>query len=257
MADYIPNTSDNAVATLPLEIEISRGRNDDFVLHHNPMYNSAAAAAVETLWPESTRYSAWLEAESAMTISSSNAADAEAGVGARTVLVEGLNDSWEPISEVVTLNGVTGVTLVNKYRRINSLRVVSVGTGAAASNTGVLYVGTGAITAGKPAVVHGIIEAATTVSRSGIYTVPKGYVLHFTKLNASTHTSAGRVALWYRPAGHPYTIAGEWHVLTTVTLDIRECPTLVAGTDVEFTCRSATTTARDFAGSWQGLLRKV
>lgn len=257
MVDYIPNTSDNAVAALPLELEIARGRNDDFELLHMQMNNSAVVNAVETLWPESTRYSAWLAAQSAMTISSNNAADAAAGAGARTVRVQGLNNQWESVSEVVTLNGVTGVNLVNQYRRINSLKVVSVGAGAAASNTGIIYVGTGVITAGKPAVVHGIIEAATAISRSGIYTVPKGYVLHFTKLNVGTHTSAGRVALRYRPEGQPYTIAGEWHALTPVTLDIRECPALVAGTDVEFTCISTTATARDFSGSWQGILRKV
>lgn len=40
--------------------------------------------------------------------------------GAHTVLVEGLDENWEEISETVTLNGTSAVNTVNSYIRIKT-----------------------------------------------------------------------------------------------------------------------------------------
>src|SRR5574343_290447 len=97
MVAYTPNYTDQARAVLPLAIEVARGRNDDFSLFTLQMYNGAVINAVETLWPESTRYSAWLTTLTTMTISSSSASDAAAGTGARTVTITGLDSNFNQV----------------------------------------------------------------------------------------------------------------------------------------------------------------
>src|SRR6266487_3343203 len=48
-----------------------------------------------------------------MEILSSSASDTAAGTGARTYTVIGLDSNFNPISEIITLNGVTAVQTVN------------------------------------------------------------------------------------------------------------------------------------------------
>lgn len=255
MVACTPNYTDQARAVLPLAIEVARGRNDDFSLFTLQMYNGAVVNAVETLWPESTRYSAWLGTSTTVTISSSNAADAAAGTGARTVTITGLDSTFNQVSSTVTLNGTTAVTIPVQFLRINSIQVITAGTGL--TNAGILYVGTGTITAGKPAVVHSLVEAGVSRSRSGIYTVPSGNVLHLSRMNIGTHTTAGRVAIRTRPqGGSVFTSICEMHVMTPVTVDLSDLDVIPAGTDVEVTCISTTATARDFSGYLSGFLRK-
>jgi len=255
MVAYTPNYTDQARAVLPLSIEVARGRNDDFTLFTLQMYNGAVVNAVETLWSESTRYTAWLASSTTLTISSSSAADAAAGTSARTVIIKGLSSSFGEISSTVTLNGTTAVTIPTQFFRVNSIAVLTAGTGL--TNAGILYVGTGAITAGKPAVVHALVEAGVSISRSGIYTVPVNNVLHLSRMNVGTHTSAGRVAIRTRPqGGSVFTSICEMHVMTPVTVDLSDLDVIPAGTDVEVTCISTTATARDFSGYLSGFLRK-
>lgn len=61
-------------------------------------------------------------------IFSSSASDAAAGVGARTVRIEGLNASGVITSETLTLNGVATVASVNSYIRVNRAYVLTAGS---------------------------------------------------------------------------------------------------------------------------------
>lgn len=73
----------------------------------------------------------------ATTIESSSASDAAAGIGARTVTVEGLGAGYVEQSETVTMNGASQVTLANTYLRINKAYVATVGSNKV--NVGDIY----------------------------------------------------------------------------------------------------------------------
>ena len=61
---------------------------------------------------------------------SSSANDASAGTGARTILITGVDSSYLPFKETVTLNGVTPVALANtSVIAINSAKVLTSGSG--------------------------------------------------------------------------------------------------------------------------------
>jgi hypothetical protein len=153
-------------------------------------YNGAITTTKETVWDDSTVYTFRSTAVSTMKVSSSDANDTSAGTGARTVTVTGVDGSYVTVSEVVTLNGQTGVATTNTYLSINSLSVTTAGSGGV--NAGVIYVGTGTITAGVPAVPDATIAIGRNVSTHGFYTVPSGKTLILKRLHcASRNVTAG------------------------------------------------------------------
>lgn len=60
-------------------------------------------------------------------ISSSSANDAEAGIGAQKLFIEGIDDDGDLASEVVTLNGISLVSFANNYYVINRCSVIEAG----------------------------------------------------------------------------------------------------------------------------------
>lgn len=110
---------------------------------------------------------------SSLTVSSASANDTAAGTGARTVLLTGLDANWNIQSEIIALNGQTAVTTVNTYLFVQSLQVLTAGSGG--TNAGIIYVGTGVVTSGVPATKYLAIQAGYGASRMGVMAVPAGY----------------------------------------------------------------------------------
>lgn len=103
-------------------------------------------------------------------ILSASAADTAAGTGAQTFLLEGLDSNFNPISETLTLNGVTAVQSVKSYLRVNRLVIASAGSGGVNAGDITLRVtGAGA--------TQGIARAGTGFAKTCIYTVPNGFTL--------------------------------------------------------------------------------
>jgi len=141
-------------------------------------YNSSVGTTEEPIWAESGVNYTYPTEATAMTASSSNANDTSAGSGARTIFVEGLDANYLKISETVVLNGQTGVALANSYLRVYRCYVLSAGSGG--KNAGIIYIGYGDITTGKPATVQASIVAGVNQTLQAIYTIPAnktGYVV--------------------------------------------------------------------------------
>jgi hypothetical protein len=68
-------------------------------------------------------------------IFSGNVNDTVLGSGLRTVLIEGLNNDYEPISEQIDLDGTSAVELVNDYIHVVSAKPVDVGASLAPEGT--------------------------------------------------------------------------------------------------------------------------
>lgn len=108
-----------------------------------------------------------------MTVSSTSTDDASAGTGAQTVVVQGLDADYNEVTEIVTLNGQTAVTMTASLLRVNYAYVATAGSGNSAA--GDIYIGTGVVTAGVPATVYDIIKFDYNNTTTGSYTVPAGY----------------------------------------------------------------------------------
>lgn len=181
----------------PFGLQVSRGQ---ITMHERicPFgINSEVGTSLETVWQEGGVY-AFPAAATVMTVSSSSADDdgAPAGTGARTVVVEGLDASYAPISETITMNGTTAVNTTNSYLRVNRMYVATGGTTAGA--VGNIYIGTGTVTDGKPAVVYNMMGIGTNTSESLIYTIPAGYSAYLLNFAVSSANPTANASTSFR-----------------------------------------------------------
>jgi len=124
-----------------------------------------------------------------MTVSSTNANDTAAGTGARTVVVQGVDANYNEVTETVTLNGQTAVTMSASLLRVNYAYVATAGSGNSAA--GDIYIGTGTVTAGVPATTYDIIKVDYNTTTTGSYTIPAGYTAYISQGLFSTGQPSG------------------------------------------------------------------
>jgi hypothetical protein len=217
--------------------DISGLRSPDQLMSFNGANDAVASGTLETVWPEGGVY-AFPSSEVSMTISSDNAADANpSGSGLRTVLVNGLNAGYQQISEVVALNGTSGVTLVNSYLRIQSLVGLSAGSGT--------------ITLGKPATVYNMIEVGNNLSHSGIITVPDGYdAFVMGGIFSAENNKTSEFNIFTRQVGGIFLSVADFFAESSPVVLNRIIPfrRIPSKTDVDIRCQGvgATTLARTF-----------
>ena len=155
--------------------------------------NAVVGNSMETIWQQGGLYS-YPPSASTMTVSSSDVNDTSAGTGARTVLISGLDASYNETSETITLNGQTAVTTVNTYIRMNRAIVLTAGSGGV--NAGIIYVGTGTVTSGVPANIYTTINGdGSNQTLQAFWTVPAGYTAYIYQTNISTGNSSNTPAV--------------------------------------------------------------
>jgi hypothetical protein len=177
--------------TEPFEFQVARGQIPGHSVIHVFGYNPDVDNNVEaTIWPIPGVLLGHPTSPTIMTISSSSAADAAAGTGARTVYIFGINGTGGYNDEVVTLNGQAPVNTVNTYDAIERIQVLTAGTGGV--NAGTIYAGTGTVTAGVPAVPYSAVGVGDNISLVGHWTCPKGYTGYLLagKLTTGTTTAS-------------------------------------------------------------------
>lgn len=120
----------------------------------------------------------------AMEVVSSDAADAAAGIGVRTVEIHGLDANFDEKKETVNLNGTSAVALAGTWIRINNIHAETVGSGGVAA--GIIDV-----QASGGGTVYDRIAAGGNSSLQCHFTVPNektGFILGW---NVSAITGAG------------------------------------------------------------------
>jgi hypothetical protein len=131
-------------------------------------------SAERTLWGGNSLLAIPSREPVAPLISSSNANDADKGTGARSVVVVYVDyKTRNTVSREIVLNGQGGVLLGADV--IDIIQVFVVTTGSGNTNEGVIYIGTGVITAGVPASVIDVVPASTGMSQTCACTPSKGF----------------------------------------------------------------------------------
>lgn len=174
----------------PFELQVAEGavgyHSVEHIFGFNPDVDSAAE---EAIWPVGGLIP-YLASPVTMTVSSSSALDVNtSGTGAHTVLIRGINNNGDEVTETVALNGQTAVSTTKTYSFIQQVTVLTAGSGKA--NAGVIYVGTGTVTAGVPAVVYNVISIGDNNSLTGAWTCPTGYSGYITFGSVATGTENG------------------------------------------------------------------
>lgn len=160
----------------PFELQVSRGQ----ITMHSTIYKFGYSTLIDgTIYPiwNVAANRVYLTTAAAMQVSSSSANDASpSGSGAHIVLIEGLDQNYNPISEYITLAGQTAVPTTKSYLRVTGITVTDKGVNG--GNVGTIYVGTGTVTTGVPAVIHEVVPPGFNKEASGVYTVPAGYTAY-------------------------------------------------------------------------------
>lgn len=124
----------------------------------------------------------FLQTAELITISSNNAADTLLGENATSVLIEGLDENFTEISEIVNLLGTTNVNTTQKFIRVNKMFVNEVGN-YTVTNIGVI---TGISALSLTTQIE--IPAGEGISKTTHFTVPSGQNLIITTFRVTMDT---------------------------------------------------------------------
>ena len=160
----------------PFDLQVARGQID---AHSTVNIYGVQASVTTTYVPVWENASAYTYPASATTMHLASSVNTGADKTGTTVLIQGLDSTYTSISETLTLNGTTAVVTTKSYLRINSISVASV-----TSST----MPTGVITLKDltDTTTYAQIAAGLGRSQMSIYTVPAGYTLYLSRIDAYT-----------------------------------------------------------------------
>jgi len=135
-----------------------------------------------------------------LSVGAAAADDANGGTGAWTVLVQGLDENWDELSEVFTMAGATPVVSDNKFIRVHRALVVTSGTygnTTTGSHKAVITVRD----EGGDGTTHIQIDSSdgAWVGQSVVarYTIPNGWRGTITHIEATIDTGVNKAATIY------------------------------------------------------------
>ena len=168
------------------DLAISRGHSIGYRTLYKFGYNPDVDTQEETVWGNAGNY-IWLDSAVTMFVSSTSANDSGTGIGARTILIQGLDENYNEIEETITLNGQTQVATQLSYLRVYRSFVTLAGSNEGTS--GVIYIGSSGATGGVP---NSTVYASISIGNQtqiAAYTVPAGYTLYVDEINFTAAVS--------------------------------------------------------------------
>ena len=176
--------------TFSWAINISAGNVNGISYIEKFGMNTDVDANKETIWDGGDIYTYIATAET-VTVTSSSGSDSAAGTGARTVEVQGLNSSYEVVTETLTVGGAGGTV---EFLRVFRARVITAGTdGVNVGNVSVTSDDTSTVLA-----IIGVDGAGSNAAGRGqtfmaLYTIPAGktgYLTQWTVGSGKQNTDA-------------------------------------------------------------------
>jgi len=210
----------------PFELQVSRGQ----ITGHETLnvfgFASAVSSSFVAVWEVNAAY-VFPTVASTMLLSSSSASDT-----AVTVQIDGLDESYNRISENVTSNGTAGVATTKVFWRINSVITIA---GVA---VGTLFVKNAGGT------VYAQITIGNGRTNMGVYTVPANHSFYLKQTDAwsSTSVTSGTFATYRTLVVSPTGISNivlQAPFLNQIAIE-RPMPTYFPEkVDLQFQCKSS------------------
>jgi len=195
-----------------------------------------------TVWDGNVLYP-WQNSSLIFTLSSTVADDSITGTGARQIYVYGLDSNYDEQEEIVSLNGLTPVSLTKSFLRVNRMIVISAGSLGKAS---------GQILLKNSTVTYAKILNGNNQTLMCVYTVPRGKTAFIT--SASSTSSQGKSvkgSFYVRPFGMVFQLKYRWYMYQNfVDLDLRIPYLVPEKSDVEIRALSSAS-GTSVTGSWQ------
>lgn len=196
-------TNSSSLYSAPWDLQVSRGKIPGVIQVNVFGYsNTVSNTTWMPLWEDGV-YSYPTTAQT-MNLSSSSTSD----VGAN-VLITGLDSNWNPITEIVTLNGTANVSTTKQFLRVNSMALTS-NSSANDSNIGTITL--------KNTANVALIYPQVGRMQNSWYSIPAGHSLYVRNINIfSGETKTGATPTWfyYRVRYHNNVSGVHYNVLTT------------------------------------------
>lgn len=164
----------------PFDLQVARGQIDGHSTVNIYGYQALVGTTFIPVWENATAYT-YPVAATQMNLAGT------AGDTA-TIVINGLDANYLPISESVALNGATPVTTTKSYLRINSMNV---SVGSATNPAGVVTLKDLTNTT-----IYAQINAGVGRTQAGIYTVPAGYTYFLQRVNIYTSLNGNNFATY-------------------------------------------------------------
>ena len=175
--------------TEPFDLQVARGQITGHSTVNIYGYQPSVGTTFIPVWENATDYT-FPVAAMTMYLSGSNGDTA-------SILITGLDGSYNVITETVVLNGTTPVPTTKNFLRINSM---SVSVGSATNPAGAVI-----LTNSGGTVTYAKINAGVGRTQSAIYTVPAGYTYYLQRVNIYTSLNGNNFATYQNktisPAG--------------------------------------------------------
>ncbi len=246
----------NIETKLPLDLLIGLGYSKGVAAVHGYGRNADVDAAEDIIDVGGDFVGFPLTAAETLRVVSSSASDAAAGVGARTILIEGLDGNYVAQSETLTLNGTSNVDTILTWLRV--FRVTVATAGSSLTNVGTITVNHTTTTAN----IFCKVVAGMGQSEIAVYTVPAGKTLYLTDYEAEMHentANTGVIGIFSRPylAAAPANLM-QLQFKVSTSAPAQRCVTggflFAAKTDLKFRALSVTNANSIISVRWNGFL---
>lgn len=220
---------------------------------HKYGHNLDVNSAFETVWNSGGTYS-YLDNATILKISSDDAKDDNVGgVGARTVLIQGLNANYKEIEETVELDGQDEVNTNKEYLRVYRMIVQTVGSEG--DNAGTIYAGTGTVSSGVPANKYASIPEGYNQSMMAVYTIPANKTAYMTQFYCSPDSQASfQIQLRTRDENGIQRVRNQLHAFQSVWFfQYKPYLKITEKTDIEIRAKTSTQNV-EFGGGFSLIL---
>lgn len=182
-------------------LQLARGQvyNHSHVFKYG--FNAAVGTTPETIWLQGAAYT-WPTAAATLEVTSTDdTADAVAGTGALTVVLEGLDANYDELTETVTMTGQTAATTTGSFLRLHRMYVATAGSGN--TNAGTIYAAnsSGTHSSGVPtdvSLIYSTIGADEGQTLQAFYTIPNGYTGYITNISAGSQDGTNATTMIFR-----------------------------------------------------------
>ena len=165
----------------------------------------------ESIWEGSNAYP-WMSTDDQLEVLSSDTDDTSAGTGARTVELQGLDSSWNVLTETVTMNGTSAVTTTGSFLRIFRAKVVT--AGSSGRNEGTITI-RDQDTSTTRALITNPATYGNGQTLMAVYTIPAGKTGYIININVSSQKDQEQT---YRLMSRDNTVANAaWNVKEFLT----------------------------------------
>lgn len=226
--------------------QVARNKIDGTETWNKWGYNGDVDIGTETIWsPGGTP--APMPSAQTLTITSSSTDDDSTGTGAQSIIIYGVDGSYQSQIEVVTMDGTSNVVTSNTWLGVNRMAIYLAGTGK--TNAGIITA-----TATSAATTQAAIPAASGSTQHAFFFVQAGYtaLADWLWINAIKTAGGAKPELTIKGivtslvSGAQYDVfTGYMDVNVSNSLELRPSQPFVVGEKslLEFRCTSNTDNA--------------